>query len=426
MIKSEIFREFLRNLTVDNAEQISLRYGEITGSLNNQFRNTDSKTKNSLRVGSYGRCTAIKGISDLDMLYIMPKASWDDYKDGKQSQLLTDTKNAIQARYPKTKVYVDRLVVGVRYKNFHVEVQPVFAQEDGSKYPDTYQGGAWKSTKPREEMNAMKEFELQKNENLRRLCRMTRAWKNQHGVSMGGLLIDTLAHNFLKLKTEYDNKSFHSYDVMSRDFFKYLAEQPNQEYYAALGSGQRVKVKQKFQRQAKKAYDLCVKAIEAQDQDTAYTRWKKIYGRQFPAKPVTALFGEHVQTWRNTEEYIEDKYSVDIRYNLRIDCNVSQNGFREDSLFNLLQKGLFLSPQKKLKFRVVEFEGKEESAIYWKVLNRGSEAKRRDMIRGKIIPDSGDRTKIEETCFQGEHIVECYAVENDVVVAKDRIHVPIR
>lgn len=63
------FKKFLDNIKVDNSSTISLRYGEITASLNKKFRNTESKTDNSLQVGSYGRWTAIKGISDLDMIY---------------------------------------------------------------------------------------------------------------------------------------------------------------------------------------------------------------------------------------------------------------------------------------------------------------------------------------------------------------------
>ena len=167
---SQMFQDFLSNLKVDNADTITLRYEEITSCLNKKFRDTDSKTANSLQVGSYGRWTAIKGISDLDMLYIMPKGKWDDYKDGNQSQLLTDTKDAIKAKYPTTEVFVDRLVVCVQFTNFHVEVQPVFEQDDGSfKYPNTYNGGSWKITKPCEEMAAMKEFIAEKNKNLRRL-----------------------------------------------------------------------------------------------------------------------------------------------------------------------------------------------------------------------------------------------------------------
>ena len=182
-----MFEKFLGNLKVDSADQISLRYGEITKVLNQKFRDSESTTTNTLQVGSYGRYTGIKGISDLDMLYIMPESEWINYKDGKQTQLLNGVRDAIKARYPTTDVRVDRLVVTVTYTNFHVEVQPVFEEidDDGNsqfKYPDTYNGGSWKITKPRQEMQAIKELNNQKNKNLRPLCKMTRAWKNQHGI----------------------------------------------------------------------------------------------------------------------------------------------------------------------------------------------------------------------------------------------------
>jgi len=426
---SEMFQQFLDNLKIDNDEQITLRYEEITACLNKKFRDTESKTANSLQVGSYGRWTGIKNISDLDMLYIMPKSKWDDYKNGGQSQLLTDTKDAIKARYPTTIVKVDRLVVRVLYTNFHVEVQPVFEQEDGSfKYPDTYNGSSWKITKPREEIKAMSEFVTQKNKNLRRLCKMARAWKNKHGVGMGGLLIDTLAHNFLKSTNEYDDKSFLYYDYLSRDFFKYLADQPDQDYYAALGSGQRVKVKQKFQKKAKKAHELCQKAIAAKNTDTVNDKWKKVYGRPFPAKATVnkADTSQLLESWRNTEEFIEDRYPVDIRYSLKIECEVSQNGYRQHYLTEMLINHIPLLANKKLKFWVFHIDVPGTYSIEWKVLNKGDEARRRDSVRGQIVPDKGHKEKIENTLFRGGHIVECYAIQNGVVVAKDRIEVPIR
>lgn len=429
MSVTEMFKGFLDSLKVDNAEQISLRYGEITASLNKKFRDSESKTNNSLQVGSYGRWTAIKGISDLDMLYIMPKSKWDQYKDGKQSQLLTDTKDAIKARYPTTEVYIDRLIVSVTYTNFFVEVQPVFEQEDGSfLYPDTYNGGSWKTTKPRDEINAMKEFVDQKNNNLRHLCKMTRAWKNKHGVGVGGLLIDTLAHNFLKSTSEYDDKSYLYYDLMSRDFFEYLKNQPNQEHYKALGSGQNVKVKKKFQRKAKKAYELCLKAIEAGDTDAAHNKWKKVYGRPFPVKAVQVVVDATsvaAKTWSDTEQYVEDKYPVDIRYELKLECEVSQRGFREYFLTYMLLNRVPLLANKKLLFTVADINVPEPYSIKWKVLNRGAEAQNRNNIRGQIISDEGFEKRKESTSFKGDHIVECYAVKNGVVVAKDRILVPI-
>ena len=425
---SEMFSQFVDNLAVSNAETISARYGELTSALNKQFRETDSKTANTLQVGSFGRNTGINGISDLDMLYIMPKTKWDTYnKVGGQLKLLQDTKEAILKRYPTTKVRVDRLVVTVTYTNFHVEVQPVFEQDDKSyKYPDTKNGGSWKFTKPKEEMTAIADLDALKNSNLRRLCKMARAWKNKHGVGMGGLLIDTLAYNFLSSTSDYDSRSYSFYDWLNRDFFKYLSELPEQTEYAAPGSRQRVRVKRKFQRRAKKAYELCLKAIEAEGKDNINEKWKAVYGRPFPAAPVQATKSIASQTWTNTEEFIEDKFPVDIRYQLKIDCEVFQRGFRKFFLRDMLGKKVPLRAEKKLKFWVSELpQVCGPFQMYWKVLNRGEEAERRNSIRGQIVIDGGHRIKEESTNFRGDHIVECYLVENNIVVAKDRIHVPI-
>ncbi|AWK83221.1 nucleotide-binding domain-containing protein [Photobacterium damselae] len=422
MSVSEDFNQFLVNIRVDNSGSISDRYGQITKALNKQFRNTESTTANTLQVGSYGRYTGIKGISDLDMLYIMPDGKWDTYKD-KQSQLLRDTKDAILNRYPTTDVKVDSLVVVVQYQNFKVEVQPVFEQEDGSfKYPYTHKGGSWRITKPKDEINAMKEVNEAKNKNLRPLCKMARAWKNKHGVAMGGLLIDTLAHNFLNGTSIYDNKGPSYYDEMCRDFFEYLSELPKQDRWNALGSNQHVKVKKNFQRAAKKAYELCVEAIK----DNNNEKWRKVFGRGYPQNAENlAAIAQNRQTWLDTEEFIDDKYHIDIRYHMTIDCDVSQNGYREYSLSHMLRHFIPLRAKKSLSFRVSEIDVPEPYSLKWKVLNRGSEAERRDCIRGQILDDEGYGNRSESTTFSGEHSVECYAIKDGVVVARSEITVPI-
>ncbi|WP_078125922.1 nucleotide-binding domain-containing protein [Leptospira alexanderi] len=426
---SDLFSSFIENLAISNMESISSRYGEITAALNKEFRNTDSKTANTLQVGSFGRKTGINGISDLDILYFMPKGKWDAYKDSKQLSLLQDVKSAILKRYPKTEVRVDRLVVTITYTDFHIEVQPVFEQDDGSfKYPDTKDGGNWKITKPKEEMEAVSKLDADKNSNLKRLCKMARAWKNKHGVEMGGLLIDTLAYNFLTSTDNYDTKSFNSYGELNRDFFQFLSEQPEQDYYRAPGSNQNVKVKKQFQKKAKKAYDLCVKAIEAKDEAGTNDKWKKVFGRPFPSN-IESISDSVQKTaptlWTNTEQFIEDQYPIDIRYDMSIDCNVNQDGFRENTLRQMIEKKYPLQPKKTLEFRITSINVPGSYEIYWKVLNRGEEARKRNQIRGQIIKDSGNYEKVEQTLFKGDHVVECYAIKNGILVAKDRIHVPI-
>ena len=382
-----------------NSETISLRYGEVTSALNREFRETDSKTSNSLRVGSIGRFTAINGVSDLDMIYIMPSSKWDDYKSGGQYALLKAAKNAISARYPTTTVKVDRLVVRVLYKDFHIEVQPAFEQDDGSfKYPDTAGDGSWKITKPREEMDEMAASNGRKNRNLRRLCKMARAWKNKHGVAMGGLLIDTLAYNFLEATDVYDERSYYYYDYMSRDFFEYLSEEEDHEFYAAVGSRQRVRVKKKFQKKAKKVHELCEKAISASGQKNERQKWRDVFGKTFPA-PAKLEQKAHAQVFRNTEEFVEDRFPIDIRYDLSVDCKVTQNGFRPTMLMEMISRHIPLLRNKDLLFMVDSSAVPQNCEFYWKVRNRGQEAERRDEIRGQIVKDNGSLEKRERTSF---------------------------
>jgi len=248
---------------------------------------------------------------------------------------------------------------------------------------------------------------------------------------MGGLLIDTLAHRFLTGTTEYDTKSYACYDVMLRDFFRYLGDlDPDQEEYGALGSGQRVKVKKKFCAKARKAHGLVLKAIEAENQPYRNDRWRRVFGRPFPPRTVEvkkAYVVEGGVQAKNTEEFIEDRYPIDIRYPIRIDCEVRQNGFPTFLLRKMLSGHLPLFTSKSLRFFIAShgIPTGVKFKLHWKVLNRGLVATKRDSIRGQIILDAGRLEKIENTHFQGDHIVECYAVYNGVVIATDRIHVPI-
>jgi hypothetical protein len=424
MKTSDIFDGLLTNLKVDNNTVIAARRDEIAKTLNKEFRTLEKSTSNQLMVGSYGRFTAIRGISDLDMLFYVPPSLWDDYKgENGPYDVLSRTRNAIQARYPNTGVKVDRLVVVVQFQTFKFEVQPVFDQADGSfKYPNTC-SKSWKVTKPRDEIKEISSYDAITNGNLRKLCKMARAWKNKHGVVMGGLLMDTLAYNFFQKTTDYDSAPSSSYDLMVRDFFKFLSEEDDHDHYQALGSNQDVKVKKKFQRRAETAYELCLKAIDAEGKSTANDKWKKVFGKPVPNADTTKEAAS-AYAYSNTEEFIEDKLPVDIRYSLSIDCTVTQNGFRPDTLRNMLARRTWLRPQKTLDFFVTECVVTEPFTIKWKVLNRGDEAERRDEIRGQII-NSNRKTHRENTKFRGEHYVECYIIKDGVVVARDHIDVPI-
>ena len=424
MTTSEIFDKLLANLKVGGtAEIITSRRDEITKALNKDFRLKDGCTDYRLMVGSFGRHTAIKGVSDLDMIYILPpdiRASYND--ENGPRRILERVRDVLKGRYPNTEVAVDQCVVRVQFvKNaFKFEVQPAFEDEDGNfEYPDTV-AKCWKITKPRDEISATKECNDRTSKNMRHLARMARAWKNANGVNMGGLLIDTLVYRFFEQNYDYDSAGTSSFHLMVRDFFDFLKNEPNQEYYLALGSNQRVKVKSRFQSKAKKAYNRCNEAIGSEDNYLAARKWREIFGTSIPlvAKAKDSSFND-------TEEFIEDLYSVDITDTLSIDCEVTQDGWRPTKLREMLRTKAPLKAGKKLKFWVTGCSVAEPYTLKWKVLNRGPEAQRRNMIRGGIIDSTKPEARIEHSNFRGDHIVECYVIKDEVVVARDRIDVPI-
>lgn len=424
----EIFEGLLANLSVENADVIAARRDEITKVLNSEFRGLEGSTSNRLMVGSYGRWTAIRGISDLDLLYILPVSLRGTYeKDGGPSSVLSRARKAIERRYPNTSLNADRLVVVVQFTNFKIEVQTVFENSDDSfSYPDTY-SDSWKITKPRAEIEETSAEDERSKRNLRRLCKLARAWKNKHGVAMGGLLIDTLAYNFMRSHTKYRSATPGMYGEMARDFFLYLSQEEDHEFYAALGSRQRVRVRKRFQRRAKNAYVLAVAAIDADGNANAYKKWRAVFGKAVPAVATVkeSVLASAGRSFKDTEEFIEDRYAVDIRFSLSIDCSVVQDGFRPQSLRDILNSRSLLRPQKDLRFRIIETDVPGAYVVKWKVLNRGPEAEQRDDVRGQIVGPSVGSERRERTQFRGEHLVECYLIKNGVVVARDGITVPI-
>jgi len=288
---AEWFETFCSNLTVTNTISISLRYKAITKRLNSDFYDSASETSHSLYVGSYGRNTAIDGFSDLDMIFQLPYSEYvkyNNYSGNGQSALLQAVRNSLRNTYPSTDIGADGQVVVINFTDgIKFEVVPAFITENDSfTYPDSNNSGSWRGTNPKPEIKAIRERNIECNKNLVPLCRMMRAWKNKWGVPIGGLLIDTLAYQFI-ISWNYRDKSYLYYDYMSRDFFKYMAAQSkDQEFWKAPGSGQNVYGKGLFQSKANSCYKISIDAINyaTNNQDwSAKQKWREIFGTAFPS-----------------------------------------------------------------------------------------------------------------------------------------------
>lgn len=292
MSLSDWFSTFCKNIQVADGGTISSRYKAITKRLNTDFWDTTSNTSHSLYVGSYGRNTAIDGFSDLDMIMQLPYSKYkqyNEYNGNGQSALLQEVKNSLKKTYSSTDVGGDGQVVVISFTDgITFEIVPAFVNDNDSyTFPDSNNGGSWKTTNPKPEIKAIRDRNSACNGNLVPLCRVMRAWKQKWEVPIGGLLVDTLAYQFIE-NYEYRDKSYVYYDYMYRDFFKWMSEQDKeQSYWKAPGSGQYVYGKGLFQYKAKQCYNLAVEAIGYETADPkkewfAKNKWREIFGTKYP------------------------------------------------------------------------------------------------------------------------------------------------
>ncbi|HAT8701710.1 TPA: nucleotidyltransferase [Legionella pneumophila subsp. pneumophila] len=270
-------------------ENISYRAKRITRQINSDFRGIDSDSQYSLFVGSYGRGTEIH-TSDIDIIIQLPYSTYqryNSYQSNGQSALLQGVRDSLKKTYATTHLSGDGQVVKLAFNDdICFEIVPAFINQDGKSYtyPDTNNGGSWKTTDPKSEISEMTSANILWNKNLKRLCRMARAWKDQWDIPISGLLIDTLSYNFLR-SWQYRDKSFTYYDWMTRDFFEFIKNQKStQNYWIAPGSAQYVWRKGTFEYKALQCHNLAIEAIKYEEKNMPYTAddyWRKIYGNKF-------------------------------------------------------------------------------------------------------------------------------------------------
>ncbi len=290
---AENFRAFRANYLIpaDTVGSISRRYKRITKQLNKDFWNTESETAHSLYVGSYGRDTAANGVSDLDVAFALPKSvyqKYNSYTGNGQSALLQEVRKSIERTYANSYVGGDGQVVALNFTDgIRFEILPVFINTSNTfTFADSNGGGSWTTCDPRSEMNAFSERNsVTANGNLKAIGRMARIWRDKHSVPMSGMLIDTLAYQFI-VDWPHRDKSYLYHDYLVRDFLLYLSNiDSSQQYWRAPGSGSFVWKTGNFQMKAKASYQFALSAIDHeanQRPSTARNKWRDIFGSTYP------------------------------------------------------------------------------------------------------------------------------------------------
>lgn len=241
---------------------------------------------NVLLVGSYGKQTATRPPSDIDMLYLLPVSEYHRINSvfgNGQSQLLQEVKRALAATFPRTDLSADGQVVKAPFTSFAVEVVPAFRCDDGTFITcHTANGGSWRPSNPHAEYGAIADLDSVYENKASHLTKMLKAWKRTCNVPLKSIALEVAACSFVR-QWAHSQQSIFWYDWMVRDFFAFLWEYRNGTA-PIPGIQESVDLGDQWVSRCESAYSRAVKACEYEHDDfgmLAEDEWKKIFGDQF-------------------------------------------------------------------------------------------------------------------------------------------------
>ncbi len=283
------FEEFNKNLsltTLQRQDGQTKRSG-VVSCLNRHYYGSTSGTDNSFLVGSWSKGTAIRPPRDVDMCFVLPVAVYNrlqGHRWNRQSALLQEVKDVLADTYPDTDMRGDGQVVMVGFETFNVEVAPAFLlTNDRFWVCDTNDGGSYKETDPRAEVNNIEAVDQANNRNLRPLIRMLKAWQANCSVPIKSFQLELLAADFIA-KSPWRLNNFFYFDWITRDFFAYLYNRANTAVVVP-GTLELIYIGNEWQSRSESAYYRAVKACEYEKINSVYAageEWQKIFGQQIP------------------------------------------------------------------------------------------------------------------------------------------------
>ncbi len=282
------FTTFLANLelTKGQRDDAMTKVESVAKCLHAKFYQGSYDLGNVIVVGSYGKGTATRPPTDVDMLYLLPVSEYyriNQVIGNGQSQLLQEVKCALADTFPRTDLSADGQVVKVPFISFVVEVVPAFRCDDGTYITcHTADGGSWRSSNPREEYHAIADLDLVCENKATHLTKMLKAWKRICNVPLKSIALEIEACSFVR-QWSYNQHSVFWYDWMVRDFFAFLLQYKNGTAQIP-GLQETLSLGEKWVSQCESAYSRAVKACEYERDDCgilAEDEWKKIFGDQF-------------------------------------------------------------------------------------------------------------------------------------------------
>lgn len=405
----------------------------------NKDKGTNYKVVESMVQGSVAMSTVIRDEEneyDIDVSIVFEK---DKIPEGTTSvkNFVVDALNRKCTGF-KVPPYAKTNCVRIEYADgYHIDfaIYRRYKDEDGN-YQYEHCGSQWRSRDPKAITSWFIKENKEKDYHLREVVRLSKMFSKsrENWVMPGGLVQSVLANEQFQEYNRIDERFYYTLKAI-KDRLSW-----NKDVYNPTDPSQTLKLIQKDDIKITNLYNRLNTYLEKLDvlfrdtctKEQAMEAWKEFFNHDFWDQEVvqenvsksyaSLLDNEGAYDYRETEEFIEYLFPINLKYNVELDCTVTQNGWRVALLSEILQRGGKLQPRKRLEFSA-KTDAPSPYDVYWKVKNKGNIAKRRDEVRGQIV--KGTLKHTENTKFKGEHFVEVYIVKNGVCVGRKKIEVPI-
>jgi hypothetical protein len=244
-----------------------------------------------VKVGSYGKGTATRPPSDLDMLFLLPTHEYsriEQLAGNKQSQLLQEVKDLLQDTFPRTDLRADGQVVIAPFQTYNVEIIPAFHVKGGTYITShTANGGSWRASNPAVEYQWIVDADSISADKATHLIKMLKAWKRECSVDIKSISLEVLAREFIRA-WPHRQRTLYYYDWLVRDFFEFML--PYRWGWTIVpGTEEKIYLGDSWGTKCESAYGRAFNAERyeyADDGDTAAEEWRKIFGDEFAPSSV--------------------------------------------------------------------------------------------------------------------------------------------
>jgi hypothetical protein len=287
------FEQFLGELELKDPERLDAegKAERIAKSLFSKYYPDQVFTPLSyVKVGSYGKGTATRPRTDLDMLFVLPREVYERIETltgNKQSQLLQEVRRTLLVAFPNTEIGADGQAVVAPFQTYNVDIVPAFRFITGpyeGQYliADTTDGGRWRYSNPVAEYNWLQRTDAATAGKATHLIKMLKAWKRECNVEIKSISLEILANVFV-MQWEHRHQTIFYYDWMIRDFFVFMMNHVN-GWVQPAGITEQILLGKCWESKCRTAYNRALKACDyeyADDGFAASSEWQKIFGSQF-------------------------------------------------------------------------------------------------------------------------------------------------